>query len=113
MVFLQKKREISRKAFRVVVNAVCLSSLMLMTPGCGKVEEPIPVQLSSGNVEELQNGTAEEKENDTAEEIGQNDSSDENLRQPEGEQQQSVGSAELEGNVQSIGADSIVMMQFV
>lgn len=165
MALLQKK-EILRKAIRAMGSAICLSSLVLMTAGCGKVEEPIPVQLSSGHVEELQNGTAgeiedgsdeaavrntetdpenisagttkvdagddmNESEKDSSENnaaqkaiqtdeerdanevnkepAGQDDSPDENVQRTEDAQLQSLGSAELEGNVRSIGADSFVV----
>lgn len=136
MVFLQKKRENLRKGSRVIATVFCVFLLVSMAIGCGKVEEPIPVQLSSGTVEELQNGTTEEKENnaeketvgdvdydpedvsggeskvDAGDDIDQNEesgSSDENDQQTKEAQSQSVGSAELEGNVRSIGVDSFVV----
>lgn len=145
MVFLQKKRESLRKSSRAIAMAFCVSLLLFPVAGCGKVEEPIPVQLSSGKVEKLQNGNAGEivddpeeslaedsdsapedvsgretkvdtnekavhdTEDDTAVKAGQNDSSDENLQQIKVAQPQSVERAELEGNVRSIGANSLVV----
>lgn len=109
---LQKKKEIYRKAIRAIVSAICLSSLTLMTTGCGKVEEPIPVQLSSGNVEELQSDAAGENRDDPEEakpEDDDPDSEDENDQQTKDVQPQSVGNAELDGKVQSIGADSFMV----
>lgn len=58
MICLQKKSESLRKRIRAIATVFCVLLLMFTIAGCGKVEEPIPVQLSSGNVEELQNGTA-------------------------------------------------------
>lgn len=136
---LQKKKEIYRKAIRAMVSAVCLSSLVLMATGCGKVEEPIPVQLFSGNVEELQNDTAGEIEDDAEKETAgdvnydpedvsagttkidadddmnesagngsENNVAQKDIQQSEDTQPNSVGNAELDGNVRSIGADSFV-----
>lgn len=138
MAFLQKKKEILRKAIRVVLSAVCLSSLVFMTAGCGKVEEPVPVQLSSGNVEELQNDTIGELENGSEEAAAGDVNSDpedvpggESKVDADDDMSESAGngsenntaqktsrtdeerdanedSKELEGNVRSIGADSFV-----
>lgn len=58
MICLQKKSESLRKRIRAIATVFCVLLLMFTIAGCGKVEEPVPVQLSSGNVEELQNGTA-------------------------------------------------------
>lgn len=120
MSIVQKKKVILLKGSRTIVTALCLM-FVAAAAGCGKVEEPIPVQLSSGNVEELQNSSIRENEystdeneegnsgNDTSEKADQGDSSDENNQQTKDEQPQSIGNAELDGNVQSIGADSFVV----
>lgn len=115
MAVLQKKKETLQKTSRTIGSVLCLLFVALMAAGCGKVEEPIPVQLSSGNVEELQNGVAGEIEDDPDEAAAENidsdseDISSENIQQTEDAQAQSVGSAELEGNVRSIGVDSFVI----
>lgn len=98
MSIVQKKKVILLKGSRTIVTALCLM-FVAAAAGCGKVEEPIPVQLSSGNVEELQNSSIRENEYST----------DENNQQTKDEQPQSIGNAELDGNVQSIGADSFVV----
>lgn len=99
--------------------------LALTTAGCGKIKEPIPVELSSGNMEELQeqDGAVSEIEDDLEEAAAGNADSEtedvsegeakadtgENEQQIEETQIQAVGSAELDGSVQSIGADSFVI----
>ncbi len=161
MAFLQKKKENLRKRSRVTATVLCILLLMFTGARCGKVEEPIPVDLSSGNMEELRNDTTGENrdgseeaavrdaetdpedvsagmtkvdadddmnesekngsknhatrtdsERDTNEDnearTGQDDSPDENVQQSEEAQSHSVGNAELEGNVRSIGVDSFV-----
>lgn len=107
MICLQKKREILRKSSRAIRTAFCLLFLVFTAAGCGKVEEPIPVQLSSGNVEELQSDAAGESEDDSEEVTA------ENVQQTEDAQPQSVGSAELDGNVRSIEADCFVVARNV
>lgn len=137
MAFIQKKRENLRIGSRTTAAVFCVLLSVFMMTGCGKVEEPIPVDLSSGNMEELQNdSTGENKddpeealegdigsdseddtnekavgdtENDTAENAGKNDSPDENIQQAEETQPHSVGSAELDGDIRSIGVDSFVV----
>lgn len=148
MEIIQKKNGILRKVSWNIAAALCLMFVMITAAGCGKVEEPVPVHLSSGNVEELQNGSIGENEddpeaapgdsnsapedisdgeskvdagddmdqneesglkNDASEEIGKNDSSDENDQQTKEAQSQSAGSAELVGDVRSIGADNFVV----
>lgn len=129
MIFSQKKSESLGKGSRAITIVFCLLLLMFAAAGCGKVEKPVPVQLSSGNVEELQNGTAGGNEDDTKNTVektsrtdeerdanednkvpaGQDDSPDENIQQTKDTQPQSIGSEELEGNVRSIGADTFVV----
>lgn len=144
MAFLQKKKENMREGSRVTAAVFCVFLLVVTTAGCGKVEEPIPVDLSSGNMEELQDGAVRENEddpedavtrdaesdskdvsdqvtksdtgegagngseNDEAQKAGQDDSLNESSQQTEETQPNSVGNAELNGNVRSIGADSFV-----
>ena len=43
---------------RAVLTAVCVLVMAFTAAGCGKAEEPVPVKVSSGNVEEIQNDTA-------------------------------------------------------
>lgn len=102
MICLQKKKESLRRERKAIATVFCVLLFAFAAAGCGEVEEPVPVQLSSGNVEELQNGSIGECEDDLGETAGDSDS------EPEGAQSQSVGIAELEGNVRSIGADSFV-----
>lgn len=121
MLFLQKKKENLRKRNKTMAAVFGAVMLALTTTGCGKVKEPIPVDLSSGNMEELQDGAGSEIEDDPEETAaGDADSedvadgeaeidTDKNGQQTEEIQPYSVGNAELDGNVQSIGADSFVV----
>ncbi|MDE7179516.1 MAG: hypothetical protein K2O59_17095 [Lachnospiraceae bacterium] len=148
MEIIKKKNGILRKVSWNIAAALCLMFVMITAAGCGKVEEPVPVHLSSGNVEELQNGSIGENEDDpeaapgdsdsapedisggeskvetgddtdenvkndtesdTTGKTVQNDSSDENDQQTKDVQSQSAGSAELVGDVRSIGADFFVV----
>ena len=72
MDYFQKKRGLQndgrmvkrfRTRSRMILTAVCVL-MLVMAAGCGKVEEPVPVDLSSGDMEELQNGTAEDTGDD-------------------------------------------------
>lgn len=121
MKIIQKKKESLPKRSRVLAAVFCVILMALTAVGCGKIEEPIPVDLSSGNIVELQDGADRESENDPEEAAaGDSDSedvsdgaaeisADENEQQTEEAQPQSVGSAELDGDVRSIGADSFVV----
>lgn len=125
MICSQKKSVNLRKKNRAITTVFCLILLVFTAAGCGKVEEPVPVQLSSGNVVELQNGSAEEIEDDSEEtvvrdtETDQEDNSVEATKVDTGDdmdenaeedtQTQSVGSAELVGHVRSVGADCFVV----
>ena len=107
MLFLQKKKESLRKRNKTMAAVFGVIMLALATAGCGKIKEPIPVDLSSGNMEELQDDTVSEIEDDSEETAaGDADSEDVSDGEP---QIQVVGSAELDGNVQSIGTDSFVV----
>lgn len=53
------RRTGKRNRGRAILAIVC-ALMMFMAAGCGKAEEPVPVDLSSGDMEELQNETAED-----------------------------------------------------
>ena len=109
MLFLQKKKENLRKRNKTMAAVFWVIMLAFTTAGCGKIKEPIPVDLSSGNMKELQDGAVSEIEDNPEETaVGDADSDSEDVS--DGETQiQAVESAELDGNVQSIGADSFVV----
>lgn len=108
---------------RILAAMVCALSFAVTAAGCGKVEEPVPVDVSSTNMEELKVETSEDV--DAAGETVQPDAENGNSESdtPENEQPdeendgraeqdqetQSVGSAELSGNVYSLGQDSFVV----
>lgn len=96
MLFLQKKKESLRKRNKTIAAVFGVILLALTAAGCGKIKEPIPVDLSSGNMEDVSDGDAKVDTGETA-------------QQTEEIQPYSVGNAELDGNVQSIGADSFVV----
>lgn len=75
MICSQKKSENLRKGNRAITTVFCLLLLVFTAAGCGKIEEPIPVQLSSGNVEELQNGRAGEIVDDPEESLAEDSDS--------------------------------------
>lgn len=88
------RRAGKRNRGRAVLAMVC--ALMTVTAaGCGKTEEPVPVELVSGDMEELQNDIdgdgAQDAESDSE------------------AQAQSVGSEELDGDVLSVSGDSFVI----
>lgn len=72
------------------VLAMVFALMMVTAAGCGKAEEPVPVDLSSGNMEELKNETDEDS--------GANDAD-----------AQSAGNEQLEGDVRSVESDSFVI----
>lgn len=108
---------------RILAAMVCALSFAVTAAGCGKVEEPVPVDVSSTNMEELKVETSEDV--DAAGETVQPDAENGNSESdtPENEQPdeendgraeqdqetQFVGSAELSGNVYSLGQDSFVV----
>ena len=109
MLFLQKKRENLRKRNKTMAAVFGVIMLALATAGCGRIEEPIPVELSSGNMEELQDDAVSEIEDDPKEAAaGDADSDSEDVSDGEA-RIEAVESVELNGNVQSIGADSFVV----
>ena len=109
MLFLQKKRENLRKRNKTMAAVFGVIMLTLATAGCGRIEEPIPVELSSGNMEELQDDAVSEIEDDPKEAAaGDADSDSEDVSDGEA-RIEAVESAELDGNVQSIGTDSFVV----
>lgn len=131
----RNEKENAAKWGRVIAAMVCALSFAVTATGCGKVEEPIPVDLSSANMEELEEETsvnadeAGETEQPDAEsgnsesEASESEQSDEesgskttqdrlqsdNEQQTQDQQKQAVGSAELSGNVYSLGQDSFVV----
>lgn len=118
---------------RMIAAMVCALSFMVTTAGCGKMEEPVPVDLSSGTVEELQgeapedaageteqsdagNGNSENEASESEQADEENDSRAEQDRlqsdsgqQTQDQQKQAVGSAELSGNVYSVSQESFVV----
>lgn len=132
------RRAGKRNRSRAVLAMVC--ALMTVTAaGCGKTEEPVPVELVSGDMEELQNDIDEDgaqgddrddsadagKENaaddkgDTVDEEALDDAGQENGQNAENSAQdaesdseaqaQPVGSEELDGDVLSVSGDSFVI----
>ena len=132
------RRAGKRNRSRAVLAMVC--ALMTVTAaGCGETEEPVPVELVSGDMEELQNdidgdgaqgddrdGSAdagkenaaddkddavdEEALDDAEQENGQNaENSAQDAESDSDAQAQSVGSAELDGDVLSVDGDSFVI----
>ena len=96
------RRTGKRNRGRAILAIVC-ALMMFMAAGCGKAEEPVPVDLSSGDMEELQNETAEDTGADSV------SGKDVGSASKDGAQAQSAGSMELEGNVLSVGGDSFVV----
>lgn len=117
---------------RTLAVVVCVLLFAVTAAGCGKVEEPVPVDVSSTNMEELKEETSEDadaagetaqpdagngnSESDTPENEQSDEENDgraeQDRLQSDSEQQtqdQSVGSAELSGNVYSLGQDSFVV----
>lgn len=126
------RRAGKRNRGKAVLAMVC--ALMTVTAaGCGKTEEPVPVELVSGDVEELQNDIDEDGEQgddrDDSADVGKENAADDkdvtDSEEPQGAdregdgaqdavsdsdaQAQSVGSMELDGNVLSVGGDSFVV----
>lgn len=88
------RRAGKRNRGRAVLAIVC-ALMTVMAAGCGKAEEPVPVELVSGDMEELQNDIDGDGEQDA-----ESDSE---------AQAQSVGSEELDGDVLSVSGDSFVI----
>lgn len=120
------RRAGKRNRGRAVLAMVC-ALMMVTAAGCGKTEEPVPVDLSSGNMEELKNETDEDSgandadrkdeenfENDVTEEAGADakDGAEKAGQNAEGENDadaQSAGNEQLEGDVRSVESDSFVI----
>lgn len=83
------RRDGKRNRGRAVLAIVC-AWMTVTAAGCGKTEEPVPVDLSSGNMEELKSETDEDS--------GANDAD-----------AQSAGNEQLEGDVRSVESDSFVI----
>lgn len=140
---LRQKKESLRRAGRsktdgIVTITVCILALAIMTAGCGKVEEPTPVDLSEGNLEEMQDDgagdadvgsdadesaegdSADYSENNRAQEDAKDGSNPENQTEAgtkddgaaaQDAQQTSAVGADLEGDVLSVNQDSFVVSQ--
>lgn len=136
MTDMQKKEARIGKRSRGMAAAACLL-LAVLTAACGQVEEPVPVQLSSGDMEEPyeedggadaeeaadadngqqaadsgnQPGEAADEENASASEGKADENAGDNSEDNAAEKvsAQSAGSAELEGNVHSVSQDSFVV----
>lgn len=140
MDYFQKKRELQkdgrmanrfRTRSRVILAIVCVL-MLVMTAGCGKAEEPVPVDLSSGDMEELQNENDRDTEADDASENGKGDMENEaaaetgadgkddaengkaekagqNADEENGTDAQSAGNEQLEGDVRRVESDSFVI----
>lgn len=124
--------QVGKRNRRRVVLAIACALMTVTAVGCGKAEEPAPVDLSSGNMEELQNETGEDSgangadgkdeenfENDVAEEAGADakdgaengtpEKAGQNTDGENGTGAQSAGNEQLEGDVQSVESDSFVI----
>lgn len=137
MDYFQKKGELQkdgrmanrfRTRSRVILAIVCVL-MFVMAVGCGKAEEPVPVDLSSGDMEELQSENAEDTradgvsgqdengmENDAPDETNADGENGSPTAQDDGGQAeqnsadvQSAGNEQLEGDVRRVGADSFVI----
>ena len=123
------------KRSRVIAAMVCSLSLAVTAAGCGKVEEPVPMDLSSASMEELEEETSgyadaagETEQPDAGNSNSENEASEseqadeengsrteqdraqsDNEQQTQDQQTQAVGSAELSGNVYSLSQDSFVV----
>lgn len=114
--------------------AACVLMLAITAVGCGKVEEPLPVNLSAGNMEELKDGAAGDADAKDAASVEAKSDADENTQSDTADQadggateldsaqgdseqltqdaqQSSTGSADLEGDVLSVNQDSFVVSQ--
>lgn len=135
MAILQRKN--LKKGSRAIAAAVCFLLSAVTAAGCGKVEDPVSVELSAGNMEDIQDDTAGEAGQNAADDRDENSGdgnladdksisaeggTDENAKQmddgspaaqDDGAQQeqdaQSAESTQLEGDVRSVDADSFVI----
>lgn len=120
--------------YKIIATAVCLLTLAFTAAGCGKVEDPVPVRLSAGDMKDLQDDATGDNNADAENVAGENAGSgtedgsadtddgvkngtlggenDSAAAQDESAQQtqnQSVGTAQLEGDVLSVSQDSFVV----
>lgn len=111
MAILQRKN--LKKGSRAIAAAVCFLLSAVTAAGCGKVENPVSVELSAGNMEEMQGDTAGEAGQDAADDRDENSGDGSPAVQDDGAQQeqdvQSAESTQLEGDVRSVDADSFVI----
>lgn len=126
---LRQKKESLRKADRnkagrEIMIAACILMLAITAAGCGKVEEPVPVNLSEGNMEELKDGAAgdadakdaaDKEAKPDADENAQSDTADqadggaEDDAKNDAAKEVAQDSTQLEGDVRSVEADSFVI----
>lgn len=133
------RRDGKRNRGRAVLAIAC-ALMMVTAAGCGKTEEPVPVELLSEDGEDMQNDAAgngaqgddrddstdagkenaaddtdgtvgEEHDDIEPDDAGQKNGQDgaQNAESDSGAQVQSVGSAELDGDVLSVSGDSFVI----
>ncbi len=103
MTDMQKKKVGLRKRSREMSAAACFL-LAFLTAACWHVEEPVPVQLSSGDMEE----TYEEDGGADAEEAADANNGQQ-AADTENQPGEAAGVAELEGNVHSVSQGSFVV----
>lgn len=103
MTDMQKKEVRLGKRSRGMAVAACLL-LVVLTAACGQVEEPVPVQLSSGDMEE----TYEEDGGADAEEAADANNGQQ-AADTENQPGEAEGVTELEGNVHSVSQGSFVV----
>ena len=103
MTDMQKKEVRLGKRSRGMAVAACLL-LAVLTAACGQVEEPVPVQLSSGDMEE----TYEEDGGADAEEAADANNGQQ-AADTENQPGEAEGVTELEGNVHSVSQGSFVV----
>lgn len=126
------RRAEKRNRGRAVFAIACVL-MMVTAAGCGKTEEPVPVELLSEDGEDMQNDTAGDGEQgddrDDSADAGNENAADDTDGTADGEAQddagqdadgegggsasqddaQSVGSEELNGDVLSVDGDSFVI----
>ena len=102
MTDMQKKEVRLGKRSRGMAAAACLL-LAVLTAACGQVEEPVPVQLSSGNMEESYEADGGADAEDAADADNGQQAADSGNKSGE-----AAGVAELEGNVHSVSQGSFV-----
>lgn len=123
MAFLQKNRlrqkkeglrsADRRKAGRAITITICYLMMAIPMAGCGKVEEPVPVELSVGDMKDLQGDAVGDADAEGAagnENAGTKAGSPTRLGDAQQEQNaRPAESTQLEGDVRSVNADSFVI----